>query len=313
MAVADLVLEGGGVKGIGLVGALSVLEKAGYDFQRVAGTSAGAIVGSLVASGCSSDRLIELMESIDYTKFRDNTLPSRFGPPGKVVSLLAENGLYKGNYFHDWIAERLADCGVKTFADLHLDDDSFDYLPKEQRYKLVVVTADLSKGELVYLPWDYHKYGLDPDKQLVADAVRASMSIPFFYKPAHIGKNTFVDGGVLSNFPVNIFDSSPDWPTFGVKLSSKEQANMVARPVSGPISLATALFATMMNGHDQRHLDDPCTQARTVFVDTEKIQATDFDIKPTQQAKLLANGQKAAQKFLKTWDFAHYKKICPIK
>ena len=45
---ADLVLEGGGVKGIGLVGALSVLEQSGYTFERVAGTSAGAIVASLV-------------------------------------------------------------------------------------------------------------------------------------------------------------------------------------------------------------------------------------------------------------------------
>ena len=47
---ADLVLEGGGVKGIALVGAISVLEERGYEFRRVAGTSAGAIVGSLVAA-----------------------------------------------------------------------------------------------------------------------------------------------------------------------------------------------------------------------------------------------------------------------
>ena len=48
---ADLVLEGGGVKGIGLVGAIAVLEERGYLFNRVAGTSAGAIVGALVAAG----------------------------------------------------------------------------------------------------------------------------------------------------------------------------------------------------------------------------------------------------------------------
>ena len=48
---ADLVLEGGGVKGIALVGAISVLEERGYGFRRVAGTSAGAIVGALVAAG----------------------------------------------------------------------------------------------------------------------------------------------------------------------------------------------------------------------------------------------------------------------
>lgn len=309
----DLVLEGGGVKGIGLVGAVTILEQQGYEFQRVAGASAGAIVGSFVAAGCQSDQLMETMQGIDYTKFRDNTLLSNLGSVGKIASLLLTNGLYKGDYFHRWITERLAKFGVHTFADLKLEGEEFEHLPKEQRYKLVVVTADLSQGKLVYLPWDYHKYGLDPDTQVVADAVRTSMSIPFFYKPAHLGKSTLVDGGMLSNFPVDIFDNSPDWPTFGVKLSSKEKALMVARRVTGPISLATALFATMMNGHDQRHLDDPCTQARTVFVDTLNIQATDFDIKRSQQDVLFANGQKAAKKFLKTWDFAHYKQICPPK
>ena len=309
--MADIVLEGGGVKGIGLVGALTTLQKQGYNFKRVAGTSAGAIVGSLVAAGCNSDELITLMRSLDYKKFRDETLLSHFGAAGKFASLLVENGLYRGEYLHSWISEQLSNCGVRTFADLRLSDETARDLPENQRYKLVIVTADLSKGELVYLPWDYHKYGLNPDEQPVADAVRTSMSIPYFYKPAHIGKSTLVDGGLLSNFPIAIFDSTPDWPTFGIKLSSKEKALQTPRVVNGPLSLATALFATLTNGQDQRHLDDPCTIARTVFIDTGKIQATDFDITAEEQTVLFENGQKYATKFLSTWDFAEYKKTCP--
>jgi NTE family protein len=308
---ADLVLEGGGVKGIGLVGAIGVLEAKGYSFRRVAGTSAGAIVGSMVAAGCSAERLEQIMQTIDYRKFRDATLLSRLGAPGKFASLLIENGLYRGDYLHQWITEQLASCGVKTFGDLRLTGPEAEKLPENQRYKFVVVTADLSKGQMVYLPWDYAKYGLSPDEQPVADAIRASMSIPFFYKPAHIGKSTLVDGGMLSNFPINIFDNSPDWPTFGVKLSAKETALQISRSVTGPLSLATALFATLTNGHDQRHLDNPCTQKRTVFVDTAKIQSIDFDITKEQQSFLFKNGQKAATRFLETWDFEDYKKTCP--
>ncbi len=80
----------------------------------------------------------------------------------------------------------------------------------------------------MYFPWDYQgTYGLEPGGQLVVDAVRASMSIPFFFEPAivkgHDGtSSTLVDGGVLSNFPIDIFDRTegrrPRWPTFGVKL-----------------------------------------------------------------------------------------------
>ena len=68
---ADLVLEGGGVKGIALVGAISVLEERGYQFRRVAGTSAGAIVGSLVAANARAAELQEIMRAVDYRGFRD--------------------------------------------------------------------------------------------------------------------------------------------------------------------------------------------------------------------------------------------------
>lgn len=308
---ADLVLEGGGVRGIGLTGALTVLTQGGYEFQRIAGTSAGAIVGSLVAAGCTTDKIVEIMNSLDYRDFRDPTMLSRLGPVGKLASLLVENGLYKGDFLRNWMVERLAECGVRTFGDLKLTGPEYEHLPENQRYKLVIVTADLSKGQMVYLPWDYAKYGLNPDEQVVADAVRTSMSIPFFFKPAHIGQNTFVDGGMLSNFPVDIFDDSAAWPTFGIKLSSKENALQISRKVTGPLSLANALFAAMSNGQDQRHLDNPATIARTIFVDTGKIQSTDFDITKEQQATLYANGEKYATKFLQTWDFERYKQDFP--
>jgi predicted acylesterase/phospholipase RssA len=66
-----LVLEGGGVKGIALVGATSVLEERGYEFRRVAGTSAGAIVGSLVAANAGAAELEEIMRGVDYRRFQD--------------------------------------------------------------------------------------------------------------------------------------------------------------------------------------------------------------------------------------------------
>jgi NTE family protein len=312
--VADLVLEGGGVKGIGLAGAITVLENQGYSFKRIAGTSAGAIVASFVAAGISADEITRQMQTLDYKKFRDDTFLSYFGPPGKILSLLVNNGIYKGSYIKNWLEAQLDSYGVRTFSDLKLEDEEFKGMPVEKAYKLVVVTADLSKGELVYLPWDFHKYGLNPDEQSVAAAVRASISIPYFYKPAHLGADTLVDGGALSNFPIDAFDmpssKEPRWPTFGIKLSAKPEAEQVPHKITGPLSLADALFATMMSGHDQRHLDDPCTLKRTMFVDTAKIQATNFDITRAQQDLLFTNGQKAARKFLQTWNFDSYKRSC---
>src|SRR5256885_16638859 len=86
--VADLVLEGGGVKGIGLVGAISVLEERGYRLHRIAGTSAGAIVGALVAAGLRATELVDVMNGVGYTRFQDAPALSHLGLPGRALGVL---------------------------------------------------------------------------------------------------------------------------------------------------------------------------------------------------------------------------------
>jgi NTE family protein len=308
----DIVLEGGGVKGIALVGALEELSKAGYERCRVAGTSAGAIVGSLLAAGMPADDMLRIMQSIDYKQFRDEGLIDRAGIPGKIASLTLEKGVYEGKFLHSWLSEQLAALGVRTFGDLKLTEPWAKDLPPEQRYRLVVIVSDVSRGRLVRLPWDYADYGLDPDTQPVADAVRASMSIPFFYEPVNLRGNYLVDGGLLSNFPIDLFDSTNNWPTFGIKLSAKANALTKMNPVTNPLDYSLAILGTATNAHDQMHVDDPCTQKRTIFVDTLDIKATNFDITKEQQAKLYQNGKKYAKEFLADWDFKDYQKTCPI-
>ena len=186
----DLVLEGGGVKGIALVGAVLKLSQSGYVFPRVAGTSAGAIVAALVAAhqvaGRPLSNLETIMASVDYSKFQDEEPLERLtGPLGKIVELLLHMGIAKGDYLVEWLGNVLADLGVHTFADLAISDsdDPGTGLPADQRFRLVVHTSDISRGALVRLPWDYPYYGQDPAAMRVVDAVRASMSIPFFFRP----------------------------------------------------------------------------------------------------------------------------------
>ncbi|HYR13467.1 MAG TPA: patatin-like phospholipase family protein, partial [Mycobacterium sp.] len=208
---ADLVLSGGGVKGIGLVGAVVALMDAGYSAQRVSGTSAGSIAGAVVAAASMRDQLSpeevkDLALQLDYHKFTDPGPLERLPVLGPPLALLRGTGIYKGDYAHDWVRSQLNNLGVRTFGDLAIHDDS---LPAEQRYKLVVTVADVTTGQLVRLPWDYRRvYGLDPDEQCVADAVRASMAIPFFFRPVKLTgstglTSTLVDGGIVSNFPID--------------------------------------------------------------------------------------------------------------
>jgi NTE family protein len=304
---ADLVLEGGGVKGIGLVGAISVLEEAGYTFQRVAGTSAGSIVGCLVAAGMKAPQMKKVMEGLEYHKFRDPTTLSRVPLVGRAMSLSFKQGIYQGAYVESFVAEQLRGLGVTTWGDLRRDDPESS-LPPERRYSLVVHVSDVTKSALLRLPWVYGSmFGLDADKQPVAEAVRASSSIPFFFVPKKLKQlngpaSWLVDGGMLSNFPIDVFDRTdgqpPRWPTIGIKLSAEQPPNDPGRTVTGTITLGKAMVATLTSWYDRMHVNDPGVQDRTIFVDTTGLRATDFGITKQQQETLYENGRSAATKWL---------------
>lgn len=321
---ADLVLEGGGMRGIAHVGALAALEAEDYRFHRVAGASAGALVAAFVAAGVPAGRLGEILHGdLDYARFREARGLARLGLGGRLATVWRDNGAYDGERLRDWLRDGLRrEAGVEHFGDLRLPDDpDGPALPEDHRYRLVVIVADLSLGQLVRLPWDYRRlYGLDPDRQPVADAVRASTSIPFFFKPARLDwasgsqSSHLVDGGLVSDFPIGVFDRSdgrpPRWPTFGVKLSRARSVAEPAHQIDGLRSFATALFETAIGGNDQSHLADPCVASRTIFVDPQGIHSTDFGLDAADRERLYTNGHDAARRFLDRWDWATYLREC---
>jgi NTE family protein len=320
---ADLVLSGGGVKGIGLSGAVVALMDAGYEIPRISGTSAGSVVGAILAAGfeqLTPEEVRQLTMTVPYRKFLDPTHMTGIPILGPAWGLLSEEGIYKGDFAHDWIRSQLKNLGVSTFGDLALHDDA---LPAERRYRLVVTVADVTTGQLVRLPWDYRRvYGLDPDEQQVADAVRASMSIPFFFHTVKLTSasgltSTLVDGGVLSNFPIDSFDRPdgrpPRWPTFGVTLlPNLPQGNDKVIPALAPLhwlggpTLLEDVLTTMIVGRDQAYLNQPWVSARTIRVDSTDVGFLDFDIKEEQMEALYNRGYQAVEAFLSTWNWMQY-------
>ncbi len=323
---ADLVLEGGGIKGLGLAGAARALLRAGYRFERIAGTSAGAIVGALLAAGADEPQLAAAMDRLDYERVPDRGLP-KLPLLAEVTGLLHRSGAYKGDYARKFVLEELEALGVRTFGDLRRGDPSDDpNRARYQRYKLVVMATDITNGRLLRLPWDYHLLNLDPDEQLVADAVRASMSIPLYFEPVTLrdgagGKPaTLVDGGVLSNFPIEIFDRTdavtPRWPTLGIKVipalpgGDGELFPGVALPALPPVHLLEQVVATAVVGHDQTYLERPCVKRRTIAVDTSAIGLVEFDAPRQKREAVAARGEEAVATFLQTWNWEDFKRDC---
>lgn len=297
---ADAVFEGGGVKGIAFVGAIEVMERKGYTWNKLAGTSAGAIVAALLACGYGSAEIRKLMSSLDYLKLLGRTGTSRLPFLNKALPIMLNCGIYSNHILEQVMTDWLKRKNVVTFGDL-------------PEGKLSIIASNISNGKIVVFPNDLYHYGLEASKFPIAAAVRMSTTLPFFFKPylwhTPLQKKPFymLDGGMLSNYPIWLFDVDgiPRWPTFGFRLSEK-RTYAQSVDINGPVSLLKGMFKTMLQAHDQRHVDEH-TEERTVFIPTGKITTTKFDLTEEDKHTLLSSGYAAAENFLKSWDFKAYK------
>jgi NTE family protein len=314
----DAVFEGGGVKGIGLAGAVAEVEKAGYQFENLAGTSAGSIIAGLLAVGYTAAEIKREMEKLDYNNFKDEGLLDKLGLLGKGFSLGLEYGIYEGEFFESWFENLLRAKGKTTFGQIKTE-----YKDEKFKYKFQAIAADITDRRLIVLPGDLPYFGFDPDAFSISRAVRMSMSIPVFFEPVKLRDSSgrvhfIVDGGVLSNYPIWLLDdgtSKPAWPTFGFKLvepDNRELKKADRSPINNMVNFLKALAGTMMDAHDNYHISNSKGDFdRTIGIATiidlngvqTEIKTTDFDITQEQSQALYENGVEAGKKFLATWDF----------
>lgn len=187
-----LALSGGGAKGLAHIGLLKAIDSAGINIDYVAGTSMGAIVGGLYASGYSGKEIAAFAGEMDWTRILSNKpgygqlplhqkqgadqfveIPWVNNRPyfGKGVLESNELWLFLSNYFFPFIAET-------DFADL----------PRPFR----CVATRLDNGEVVVL-----------NSGNLVKSIRASMAIPSVFTPVKVGDNLLIDGGLVRNFPVS--------------------------------------------------------------------------------------------------------------
>lgn len=317
--------EGGGVKGIGLIGAAQKIEQAGYHFVNMAGTSAGAIVASLLAVGYTAEEISAflLQEDFSYLKFKDEGFIDKMGLMGKTLGVILEYGIYEGNYFREWIENLFAAKGKTTFGDIRQSPEPGD----PPTYKFRAIASDLTDKRMLILPEDIREFGYDPDQFSLSLAVRMSMSIPIFFEPVTLTDSRgrihyIVDGGVLSNYPVWLLDSpyEPRWPTFGFKLNTdpgETDQQITHNSIRTIVDYFESMVATMLDAHDKYYISTSKGDfERTIMIpvtvrvggQSKKISTTDFAITPDESEALLANGYHAAEAFLRDWDFEAWKR-----
>lgn len=291
----NLVLQGGGVKGIAYGGSFEVLQEQGIldGIERVAGTSAGAITAALVSLRYEPRQIQALMMSLDFSKFEDG------GDTG-IVRVFRDYGWYRGDYFLE-----LMRCLVgnqtgnphATFADLH--NGSFH----GQRFRdLHVFATDLTSGA----PREY-SFDKTPGTE-VALAVRMSMSIPLFFAAVAADKSLYVDGGVLYNYPIHTFDSlhdperpgDPERLTLGLVLDHTGAPTPDNRIHDLPDYLKYLLEAVLNAQTIDLELD-PADLQRSVIINNLGISTTDFQLTLQQKLALIDQGVICTCAYLDHW------------
>jgi NTE family protein len=298
----NLVFAGGGVKGAAYGGALKVLDSYGLlaPATRVAGTSAGSITAMAVSFGLSGDQICELVANIPFARFED---------PASTIchleSLEQQYGWYSGDFalcFLECMVERYTGSRSTTFADLHELVEACDPASDKPCFKdLYVIGTDVNRHKAKIFSWT-----LTPEMP-IADAVRISMSIPYFFASRDLDGDTMVDGGVLWNYPIYLFDELPPdacsvndnrlptADTLGFNLGLLE---FDRRPINNLVQYTKELVTTILDAQLATLVLRPDDVKRTVFINTGEISAIDFNLTPEQVHWLVVQGADATEKYL---------------
>lgn len=325
----NLVFEGGGVKGIAYVGALDELDKRQIlpNIRRIAGTSAGAVNAVLLATGHTAAETTRILLDLDFRNFLDES----WGLLRDGKRLLDEFGWYKGDFFRDWIGERIA---VKTGN----EGSTFSDFSTLGLAELYLVATNLSTGFSEVMSAEH------TPRMTVAEAARRSMSIPLFFRAVR-GKRgqLLVDGGVLRNYPVKVFDRSRyvtpgrrrlharttsyyrednrnrpagscryvyNKETLGFRLDSLDEIALfrdgalpTALRIGDFFDYGWALFQTVLNSQNNSHLHSDDWQ-RTIYIDTLGVGSTDFELSATKKKRLIASGAEGVRAYFDWYDNA---------
>ncbi len=320
----NLIFEGGGVKGIAYVGAMETLAQKGIlqNIERVGGTSAGAINAVLFAAGFTNAETKDILSTLNFKSFMDDS----WGVVRDSKRLIEEYGWYRGDFFRDWIGNLLKEkIGSK--------DATFQAVKNETGKDLYVYATNISTsyGEV---------YSIEHTPRMrVADAVRRSMSIPLFFRAIRDDRDdVFVDGGVLNNYPIKLFDrekyladanmgvdteyykpanaSKPDSSsryifnkeTLGFRLDTAKEIAVFrdgqepqAEKIDDFFDYGWALINTILEAQQNNHLSSD-DWARTVYINTLGVKTTDFDLSDERKHALVQSGEDGVTTYFNWYD-----------
>lgn len=290
MNIENLVFSGGGVLGSAYIGALQVLDSKNilFNVKRFAGTSVGAIIAGALVCGASIDFISKIFNETNFNDLKDYSR-SR---PGSFIRFLRKFGYHKGKKLVSWYEKIIHSLTGNKKITLF---DIFKIYNKE----IFIVATNVDKRQAEVL--SHISY---PNLELV-QAVRMSASYPFFFESVKYNNDIWIDGGLLNNFPIRIFDgqSSDHMKTLGLVLISSSNLEEIKckkdHPTSDLIRFNLAIIEMALNSLFKTHFD-PVDRDRTIMIDVGNLSSMEFNISNIDKAFLIEQGRIASQSFLDT-------------
>ena len=269
----------------------------------------------------------------------------------QILDNLKEDlGLNPGRKFYEWLDNILQGFDICTTADLDnqlrdLPEKVNETLganapkhkgPREKNWQIAIIAADITTETKSVFPAMGHLYFEEPEEVSPAYYVRASMSVPLFFSPLkitsipdhpenklawknqtnYIGPHPeevmFVDGGIMSNFPIDVFhahDKVPQRPTFGVKLGLDR--NKINRVVNVDYTnLIGSCFNAARNIRDNDFISsNPDYQKLVAHIETGDHNWLNFALSDEEKIDLFRRGAKKAADFLKGFNWKQYQNL----
>jgi len=282
------IFAGGGVRGIAYLGVLQAFEKFEINMTGMAGSSVGAIFASLCALGFNYDEIREVAFNTNYELFSD--LNFRLGK---------NFGICKGDSFLCWFREQIE---KKYYGEQFDPKGNKPVKFKDIDKDLVIVATNLSDTSCkIYSRIE------TPDEE-IAQAVRASISIPGFFKPVWNKDECLVDGDVIGNFPSWRFENYLISNTSSRILELRLENLQKPRKISNPIEYFGAILDSAYNVSSDLlcKLYGQNDGFDVIRIDIGNIAIIDFNISSEEREKLIMKGFNSVKSYFE--DTLIYKK-----
>lgn len=284
MIITNIVIDGGGSKGIAFCGAIKALEEKNIlkNIKNIIGSSAGAIIALLLSMKLSADEIEDIMNGINFDELKDK----RFGAMMKLYFFVKKYGKYKGDNFLkiiENILEKYTNNKNITFRQLFI----------KYKINLVITGSNISRGIIEYFN---HIYSPNMPVKI---ALRISMSLPYVFEAVRYNDCLYVDGGILNNYPFWYFGDTKH--TIGLKLMKPiEKKNDIINDnyieINNIKKFSIYLMKAMAYQIERLDVRDDYWK-RTIGINTYDIQTTDFDISEENKNLLIKEGYESVIKY----------------